>query len=60
MSLQSVAFVRNICGDPVLRFSETGKPRATFSVAITGGRGENEKARCVDVTDSRRWVHCLC
>ena len=50
MSLQSVTFVGNLGGDPVLRFSENGKPRATFSVAITEGQGDNEKTHWVDVT----------
>ena len=50
MSLQNVTFVGNLGGDPVLRFSENGKPRATFSVAITEGQGDNEKTHWVDVT----------
>ena len=50
MSLQSVTFVGNLGGDPILRFSENGKPRATFSVAITEGQGDNEKTHWVDVT----------
>ena len=50
MSLQSVTFVGNLGGNPVLRFSENGKPRATFSVAITEGQGDNEKTHWVDVT----------
>jgi single-strand DNA-binding protein len=50
MSLQSVIFVGNLGGDPVLRFSDGGKPRATFSVAVTEGQGDNEKTHCVDVT----------
>ena len=50
MSLQNVTFVGNLGGDPILRFSENGKPRATFSVAITEGQGENEKTHWVDVT----------
>ena len=50
MSLQNVTFVGNLGGDPVLRFSENGKPRATFSVAITEGQGDTEKTHWVDVT----------
>ena len=50
MSLQNVTFVGNLGDDPVLRFSENGKPRATFSVAITEGQGDNEKTHWVDVT----------
>ena len=50
MSLQNVTFVGNLGGDPVLRFSENGKPRAAFSVAITEGQGDNEKTHWVDVT----------
>jgi single-strand DNA-binding protein len=50
MSLQNVTFVGNLGGDPVLRFSENGKPRATFSLAITEGQGDNEKTHWVDVT----------
>ena len=50
MSLQSVTFVGNLGGDPVLRVSDNGKPRATFSVAITEGQGDNEKTHWVDVT----------
>jgi single-strand DNA-binding protein len=50
MSLQNVTFVGNLGGDPVLRVSENGKPRATFSVAVTEGQGDNEKTHWVDVT----------
>jgi single-strand DNA-binding protein len=50
LSLPSVAFVGNLAGDTVLRFSENGKPRVTFRMAITEGQGENEKTHWVEVT----------
>ena len=50
MSLQTVTFVGNLGGDPVLRFSDGGKPSATFSVAVSEGQGDNEKTHWVDVT----------
>lgn len=45
-----VAFVGNLTRDPELRYSESGKPRANFGVAINEGRGDNEKAHFVNVT----------
>lgn len=47
--MNSVSFVGNLVRDPELRFSGE-KPRATFTVAVNEGEGDNEKAHYIDVT----------
>lgn len=48
--MNSTYFVGNLTRDPELRISPDGKVRATLSVAVNEGQGENEKTHFVDVT----------
>ena len=48
--MNSTYFVGNMTRDPELRFSPDGKVRATLSVAVNEGQGENEKTHFIDVT----------
>lgn len=49
--MQSITLVGNLTRDPELRFAAaSGKPRATFSIAINEGEGDNEKTHFVNVT----------
>jgi single-strand DNA-binding protein len=48
--MNSISFVGNLTGDPKLIFGDSGKARATFSVAVNEGQGETEKTHFVNVT----------
>lgn len=48
--MQSTTFVGNLTRDPELRHSQQGKARATFSIAINTGEGDNEKVHYVNFT----------
>jgi len=48
--MNKISFVGNLTRDPDLRTSSEGKHRATFSVAINEGEGDNEKTHFVNVT----------
>lgn len=48
--MNSICFVGNLTGDPKLIFGDSGKARATFSVAVNEGQGDTEKTHFVNVT----------
>ena len=48
--MNSISFVGNLTADPKLIFGNSGKARATFSVAVNEGQGEDEKTHFVNVT----------
>ncbi len=48
--MNNQTFVGNLTRDPELRHSSEGKPRATFSLAINEGEGDNEKTHFLDFT----------
>ncbi|MDA8183917.1 MAG: single-stranded DNA-binding protein [Actinomycetota bacterium] len=48
--MNNAILVGNLTADPKLHVSETGKKRATFSLAINEGQGENEKTHFVNLT----------
>lgn len=48
--MNSISLVGNLTGDPKLIFGDSGKARATFSVAVNEGQGETEKTHFVNVT----------
>jgi single-strand DNA-binding protein len=48
--MNSISFVGNLTADPKLIFGDSGKARATFSVAVNEGQGETEKTHFVNVT----------
>jgi len=48
--VNNVTFVGNLVSAPELRFSADGKPRATFTVAVSEGQGEEEKTHFVNAT----------
>jgi single-strand DNA-binding protein len=48
--MNSASFVGNLTADPKLIFGNSGKARATFSVAVNEGQGEDEKTHFVNVT----------
>ena len=48
--MNSISFVGNLGGDPVLRESASGTLRATFTVAVNEGTGDAEKTHWVNVT----------
>ena len=48
--MNSISFVGNLTGDAKLIFGDSGKARATFSVAVNEGQGETEKTHFVNVT----------
>ncbi len=49
-TMNNETFVGNLTRDPELRHSSEGKPRATFSLAINEGEGDNEKTHFLDFT----------
>jgi single-strand DNA-binding protein len=48
--MNSTVLVGNLTADPKLHVSDAGKKRATFSMAINEGQGENEKTHFVNLT----------
>lgn len=48
--MQSISLVGNLTADPVLREAASGNKRATFSVAVNEGQGDDEKTHFVNVT----------
>ena len=48
--MNSSILVGNLTADPKLHVSEGGKKRATFSLAINEGQGENERTHFVNLT----------
>lgn len=48
--MNSTTFVGNLTRDPELRHSQDGSPRASLSVAVNEGQGDNEKTHFVNVT----------
>lgn len=48
--MNSTTFVGNLTSDPELRFSSDNKPRATFTVAVNEGQGDDEKTHFIGVT----------
>ena len=48
--MNSTVLVGNLTADPKLHVSDAGKKRATFSLAINEGQGENEKTHFVNLT----------
>ena len=48
--MNSTILVGNLTADPKLHVSEAGKKRATFSMAINEGQGENERTHFVNLT----------
>jgi len=48
--MNAIHFVGNLTADPKLIEGASGKPRATFTVAVNEGQGEDEKAHFVNVT----------
>jgi single-strand DNA-binding protein len=48
--MNSISFVGNLTADPKLIFGNSGKARATFSVAVNEGQGEAEVTHFVNVT----------
>ncbi len=48
--MNSTILVGNLTADPKLHISDNGKKRATFSMAINEGQGENEKTHFVNLT----------
>jgi len=48
--MNSISFVGNLTADPKLIFGNSGKARATFSVAVNEGQGDTEKTHFVNVT----------
>lgn len=45
-----VTFVGNLVREPELRHSQAGNPRATFTVAVNEGQGDNEVTHFLNVT----------
>ena len=48
--MNSTILVGNLTADPKLHISDNGKKRATFSMAINEGQGENERTHFVNLT----------
>ena len=48
--MNSMSFVGNLTADPTLREAASGNKRATFSVAVNEGQGDDEKTHFVNVT----------
>jgi len=48
--MNSTSFVGNLTSDPKLIFADGGTARATFSVAVNEGQGDNEKTHFINVT----------
>jgi single-strand DNA-binding protein len=48
--MNQISIVGNLTADPTIRFSDDGKARATFTVAVNEGTGENERTHFVNVT----------
>lgn len=48
--MNNTSLVGNLTADPDLRFSSEGNPRASFSLAINEGQGDNEVTHFVRVT----------
>lgn len=48
--MNSTTFVGNLTGDPELRYSSGNKPRATFTVAVNEGQGDEERTHFINVT----------
>jgi len=48
--MNSTILVGNLTADPKLHVGDSGKKRATFSMAINEGQGENEKTHFVNLT----------
>jgi len=48
--MNSNVFVGNLTADPKLHVGDTGKKRATFSLAINEGQGESEKTHFINFT----------
>lgn len=48
--MNTTTLVGNLTADPKLHVSDSGKKRATFSLAINEGQGENEKTHYVNLT----------
>jgi single-strand DNA-binding protein len=48
--MNNVSFVGNLTSDPRIVFPESGTARATFSVAVNEGQGDDEKTHFINVT----------
>ena len=48
--MNNTILVGNLTADPKLHISDNGKKRATFSMAINEGQGENERTHFVNLT----------
>lgn len=48
--MNSVSFVGNLTNDPRIVFPESGTARATFSIAVNEGQGDDEKTHFINVT----------